>query len=420
MNYTLISLAVLFSAVVLPWVIWRFCGLRWVVPCAVVQISIGILLGPSLLGNFAPHLSDILLPPNIRTQVDGIATLAVLYFALLTGLHIDVENYRGKIGRFALIGIGSVAMPFALGGLAAAWIWQTIPAAMTQHGEAAFLFSIATALSVTALPVLGAILRDLLLLERPLGQWSLGLAAMNDAALWLLVSLLLTTYGSVAMASHYGSAISALCAAVYIGVMYGIVQPLLRRKFAAGEGAAPIDSLLVGVTAFTLISASITELLGFHYLFGAFIAGTVLPRRIRLQVVELIEHVMVLLLTPFFFISIGLKVNLNVDSHQFLTLFWILTGAAVIGKFIGTTLPSRFAGLSWRDSFALGSLMQAKGMMELAILTILLDAGLISQLIFSVLTLMALVTTALSMILTRLAIGRPAITLATARRSLLP
>lgn len=410
MSHSSWFLLILFCTIVLPWALWRFSGIRAIVPCAVVQILVGILLGSSLMKHLIPSdFSGAFIPPFMREQIEGIATLAVLFFAFLTGLHINVRSFQGQLGRFTFVGAGSVAVPFALGVVAAFWVWDMIPsAAGAQAQQLTFVLAVAIALSVTALPVLGAILRDLGLIDHQIGQWSLGLAAINDAALWLLIAMLLAMYAAAPVSGGDNSGLTTIVLAiVYVAFMYGVARPLLKRWLTESVYSLSTDALLVGATAFTLVSAFATEWLGVHFLLGAFVAGTVLPEATQKRVAERLEHVLVLLLSPFFFVATGLKVNLDAQSNEIMTLFLVLTTVTVVGKYLGTTVPAHLIGLQWRESFALGSLMQAKGMMELAVLTILFDAELISGALFSALTLMALVTTALSMSLTRVAIGMP-------------
>jgi Kef-type K+ transport system membrane component KefB len=160
--------------------------------------------------------------------------------------------------------------------------------------------------------------------------------------------------------------------------------------------------LLVAVVAFALVSAAAASLAGLHEVLGAFIAGSVLPASIRERVLARLEHGVALLFAPFFFFAAGLKVQIDGSSVDFAALVGVTTAAAVAGKFVGTLLPARAAGLSWREGGAIASLVQAKGMMELAVLLILLDVGLISGTLYSALTVMALITTALAMPAARL------------------
>lgn len=400
MSNELSSLVNLFGIIVLPYVIWRFAGLKRILPCAVVQILLGIAFGPSVLGKVAPQLHAALLPPVLEIQIGGVATLGVLFFAFTTGLHVDLSHYRGRGRDFVAVSVGSIVAPFALGASAGWWVYASYPGAVGQVDARWFVLSVAIALSVTALPVLSAVLRELGLLPLALGQWSVGLAAVNDAAMWVMVSILLANARPGAV--NLSPALTAVCAGIYLAVMYFLVRPAFvawsRCRPSSGFG----DTTLVGVIALAILSAVSTQLIGLHYLLGAFVAGTVLSAPTRAAVLERIEPAMVFLLTPFFFIATGLKVSVDFSSASFLQICGVTTLAAIFGKLLGTALPARMTGISWRHCLALGSLMQTKGMMELAVLSILSDAGLVTGQIFSALILMALITTALAMPLTRL------------------
>ena len=393
-----------FAAIVLPWVLWRFTPLKLFLPCAVFQICIGILIGPSFLGHFFPDMSSALLTSNIRQQVEGISAIAVLFFALITGLHIDTQQYRGKYFSFCFMGLTSVAVPFILGVLAALWIIDVLPNAMGAKADnVTFMLAVATAASVTALPVLAVILRDLGMIGTKMGQWSLGLAAINDSALWILLAVVLASSASI-----HGEGISPLLILLiilgYVAVMFIIVRPIMAQICRKLMQKNLTEGLVVIVTALAILSSLLTELMGLHYLIGAFLAGIILPIDIKHAVLQKIESAVFLLLIPYFFVATGIKVNFDFTSSEFLMLFLLTTAVTVFGKYIGTSIPAVFFGWNWRQSLGLGALMQTKGMMELAVLTILLQAELISNALFSSMILMTLLCTAISMPLTRIAV----------------
>lgn len=396
----LTSLLIVFSIIVLPYVIWRLAGLKSVLPCAVVQILLGIAFGPSVLGRVAPQLHAAFLPDVIQTQIAGVATLAILFFAFTTGLHVDISYYRGRGRGFIAVSIGSIVAPFVLGASAGWWVYGSYPESVGHVGISWFVLSVAVALSVTALPVLSAVLRELGLLHQALGQWSLGVAAVNDAALWIMVSVLLANArpGTVELSPT----LTIVCGILYLAVMYSLVRPAFKEWSRNRPSADFSDATLIGVVALAIVSAFASQLIGLHYLLGAFIAGTVLPEPVRVAVLARIEPAMVFLLTPFFFIATGLKVSIDLSSATFIQICGMMTLTAILGKLVGTAVPARMIGLPWRQCLALGSLMQTKGMMELAVLSMLSDAGLVTGQIFSALVLMALITTALAMPLTRL------------------
>jgi hypothetical protein len=258
---------------------------------------------------------------------------------------------------------------------------------------------VAVCIAVTALPVLAAILREMGLIGTRLGQTALALAAVNDAALWLVLAVLL------ALAA--GSAAEVLAtlglAALWLGVMVGVVRPLLAR-LAAGEGAE--ERMLVAAVATAIASAASAEAIGIGYIIGAFAAGTLMPLRCRAALLARLEPVAATILLPFFFMATGLKALIEPGEPVFLALLALATLATVAGKVVGTALPARAAGEPWSFALALGALMQAKGLMEVVVLAVLHDAGLIGTTLFSVMVAMAMVCTVIAAPLTRLTLAR--------------
>jgi Kef-type K+ transport system membrane component KefB len=165
------------------------------------------------------------------------------------------------------------------------------------------------------------------------------------------------------------------------------------------------DGALVGAATVAIASAALTEAIGLHYILGAFIAGAIFPKELRAPLLEKIEKVVLVLLMPFFFMLTGLSTRIDFGSSAFTQIFLVASAAAVVGKVAGTAIPARLVGESWRDAFALGTLMQTKGLMEVIVLTILKDAQLINANVFSALIAMAVLSTAFAMPLTRLALA---------------
>jgi Kef-type K+ transport system membrane component KefB len=389
--------------VALPYGIWHFSRLHGIVPCVVVQILAGIALGPSLLGRIAPDAYLLLFDPAKLGAVSGIAAIAVLFFGFITGLHLDLEHFRNRSGGFAAVGAGSVLVPSALGMLAGIWIINRFPGEIGPNATTTdFVIAIGICSGVTALPVLGVILREMRLLDR-VGQWALGLAALNDAALWILLAALLAGTAAASL----GVLQMAAFLPIYLLAMVFVVRPLLGRAISVSNDGLS-DAALVGVLAVAIASSAATEAIGLHYIFGAFVAGAVMPDALRRPILNKLEPVTVMLLLPFFFMLTGLKTTIDTGSPAFMTIFLVATSIAVAGKVAGTALPARLIGWPWREALALGWLMQTKGLMEVIVLTILLDIGIISTNVFSALILMAVISTAIVMPLTRAALRRVA------------
>lgn len=392
--------AILLIAV--PFLLWRLTGVQRVAPMVVIQILFGVALGPSLLGRLAPELWGVLFAPDALVPLSGLSWLAVLLFAFLTGLHLDVTEFRGRGRAFVAVGLSSLAVPTLLGAGLGWWIAGALPG---MAGPAAspglFAAGFGICLGVTALPVLGAILREMGLLEQRIGRLALGYAAVNDALLWLLVTAVL------AWASGHGGGAVGMVAALgagYLALAAFVAKPLLERLFArVAPGDEVGDTAIVLTCAGLLASAAMTEAIGLHYILGAFVAGTLMPKRLARAVLDRLEHFATLVLLPFFFTLTGLRVTLDLSEPAQWTVFALASAVTIAGKLLGTALPARLSGESWSDSWRLGTLMPCKGLMEVIVLTILLDARVLSAGAFSALVLMAVATTALTQPMTLLA-----------------
>jgi len=385
--------------IAVPFVIWSIPFVRHTVPLVVIQILFGIALGPTLLARIAPVFASLVLPASSLERLSGISWLAVMFFTFLTGLHLDVGELAGKGRAFFATGVSSMLTPLVFGAGVGLWAISHLRGLMGPNAtETTFVLAIGLCVSATALPVLGAILRETGLIRWPLGRLAIGYAALNDFMLWILIIALLTMIG--ASSNRVGNFIAMILSTLlYVGFMVFCARPLLTTLFdKASVGINGLgDSRIVLISAVVLASGLATEVLGLHYLIGAFVAGLVMPNSAKQSIMAHFEPVTVFVLLPVYFILTGLKVTLDLRSGDVLCFFVIATLAAVGGKILGTAVPARLAGHDWREAIQLGALMQCKGLVEVVILTVLLDAGLISNSAFSALILMALVTTALTM-----------------------
>ncbi|MBP2310338.1 cation:proton antiporter [Azospirillum melinis] len=397
-----------------PFLLWRLGGGRHIAPMVVVQILFGVALGPSLLGRLAPDLWGVLFAPAALAPLSGLALMAVVFFAFLTGLHLDPAEFRGRGGAFATVALSSMLVPTLLGGALGWWLAGAFPTMTGNHATPGlFAAGFGICVGVTALPVLGAILREMDLLGDRLGRLALGYAAVNDALLWLLITAVLawsTADGGNGGGDAWAVAKVGLLGFAYVGTTVLLVRPLLDRLL---ERVAPDgrmgDTAVVVTCAALLASAAVTELIGLHYILGAFIAGSAMPRRYAAAILDRLEHFATLILLPFFFTLTGLKVNLTLDDPAQWTVFALASLATIAGKMAGTALPARWTGESWPDALRLGTLMPCKGLMEVIVLTVLLEAGVLSGPCFSAMVLMAVAVTALTQPMTRLAgLWRPA------------
>jgi Kef-type K+ transport system membrane component KefB len=407
MTVELIFLLESFVIVSVPFALSRALRLSGIVPLVVIQILLGIALGPSLFGRIAPQAYGMLFNPSTLGPLSGAASIAVLFFGFVTGLHVDTDALRGRGGAFSAIAAASIVVPTGLGVLAGLLIGVRHPAELGARGDLfAFASAIGICLGVTALPVLGAILREMGLLGRRIADIALGVAAINDAALWLLLGGLMTASAGGGTA-RTGVLFPLLVLPIYFLVMAHLVRPLLAQAVAAlmqdgamGEGA------LVVVGSSAIGSAVITQMIGLHYIFGAFLAGAIVPRELRQSILDRLQVMTIGVLMPFFFMLTGLRTRIDPSSAIFVEILLVTTILGIVGKVGGTAIAAALFGESWSFALCLGTLAQTKGLMEVVVLTVLLEHNIISITAFSALTLMAVISTALVMPLARLLLWR--------------
>ncbi len=406
LNFLVLALVV----VVLPVALLRFSGLKGLVPLVVVQIMVGIALGPSVFGRVAPGLFQMFINPASIASISGIASIAVLIFGLITGLHLGPGILRDNGRMFAAVAAARVMIPAAIGCLAGFWILARHPEELPPGiSPAEFAVAIGICIGTSALPVLGAILREMDLLGIRIGHLALGIAGINDVALWILLSGLLTARAGQVAGGHVGLS-TLLLVPFYLVFMIRVVRPLLGRMVVARMRDEMVDERALAVVgAVTIASALATESMGLHYIIGAFVTGAVMPVNLRKPILDRLQVLTVALLMPFFFALTGMRTLIDPGSPAFLEVFFIATAAAVAGVVGATAVAARLFGASWPFALGLGALLQTKGLMEVIVLTILLDAGIISTNVFAALILMAVVSTALAMPLARLMLAREAV-----------
>lgn len=410
MTTDLIFLLQAFVIITVPFALSRVLRLSGMVPLVVIQILLGIALGPSLFGRIAPDAYGMLFNPATLGPLSGAAFIAVLFFGFITGLHIDINTFRGRGMAFATIAAGSVIAPTVLGVAGGLFIGIRHPEALGARGDLPiFAAGIGVCLGVTALPVLGAILSEMGVLSRRIGVIAVGIAAVNDAALWLLLGGLMTAAGG-AGAKQLGILLPLLVLPVYLLIMVQVVRPLLARFVTAlmhdgtvGEAAL----VIIGATA--IGSAIVTQVIGLHYVFGAFVAGAIVPRELRESILDRLQVMTVGVLMPFFFMLTGLRTQIDPSSDVFVEILLVALVLGVVGKVSGTVITGIFVGETWSSALCLGIFVQTKGMMEMVILTVLLENSIISVTAFSALTLMAVISTSLVMPLSRLLLSRETI-----------
>lgn len=370
---------------------------RWGQPRVIGEIVGGIVLGPSLLGAVAPGLEQALFAPPVLSRIDLMGQLGLVLFMFLVGLELNPGLLRGRLALASRITLVGVLLPLLLGlGLALALeAWQPQLLAGDHRLDSALFMG--TAMAITAFPVLARILQSRGLQRLPLGAIALSAAAIDDVLGWSLLA-------AVVALNRSGSALAALplllMVLLWSGLLWLATAPLrrlLQRRQRAGQELGPLLQGLI--LAGALISAAITDLMGVHVIFGAFIWGVAMPRNAQLQEwLELrLEAVVLRLLLPLFFAISGLHTRIgSLNSPQLWLAALLVLLVAVAGKFCGTWLMARRSGVPQREALALGWLMNTRGLTELVVLNVGLDLGVLSDELFTMGVLMALITTAMA------------------------
>ncbi len=365
---------------------------RLSMPAVLGELTAGIVLGPSVLGHFAPAIFSRLFPPipNQFLLLDAIGTLGMVLLLLLTGLETDLRLLR-NLGRAALIASTlGMLFPFATGfGLG-----LFMPDAYLAQPDRRILFSLflATAMAISAMPVIAKILHDLDLIRRNIGVVILSAGVVDDTAGWLVLSVIagLASHGQVRVAQLLFTLTLTLG---FVAVAALLIYPAARRLLGWTRRFRTGDSDLVVLMVITLACGATTEWIGIHAVFGAFIAGTLFKQvpELSRDAVHRLESFVYAILAPVFFASVGLKVNLqSLQSGQILAL---VLSIACLGKLIGCTVGSLWGGLRFWESLSIAVAMNARGAMELVVATIGLSMGILNQQMFSIIVLVAIVTT---------------------------
>ncbi len=387
----------------------RACG--WLLrhlgqPGVVGEMAAGLMLGPIVMGALFPEAHAQLFSKASLAGLSSLSTLGLVLFMFVVGLELRAhDGVREQLRSAGYVGALSVAAPIALGLAIAPALYPTL--APAGVGFWPFALFMAAALSITAFPVMARILKDRGLTRTSFGRLSLSSAAVVDVFAWILLAFVVAMAGAgegyIGLVKTVGGSVALLA------LLFWVVKPgfawLLRKYAPDGEPSTTVlASLMIGL----LVCAMLTEWLHLHAVFGAFLFGACLPRDDRLlrSVAERVEPISIVVLMPLFFALAGLGTTPDALKGGSLGAMLLIVAVATIGKIAGGAVGARMAGYNWRDSLATGSLMNARGLMELIVMKIGLDAGLIGPPLFTMLLVMALVTTAMTGPLVTLCIGR--------------
>jgi Kef-type K+ transport system membrane component KefB len=379
---------ILIVARLIGWLFRRFHQ-----PRVVGEMVAGILLGPTLLGWAAPGVSAALFPPASMGYLNALSQMGLLLFMFLVGLELDLEQLR-KLGRVATTtSLTSIITPFILGFLLAIYLYPRL----SDHGVSftGFALFMSIAMSITAFPVLARILTERDLLRSKVGSVAITCAAANDVMAWVILAGIIVLIRSSSLPLPLWVMLAGL--GVFILLMLIVVRRALQKlvTFYERQGGFTHDILAV-VLLLVMASGWMTEFLGIHALFGAFLAGAIMPRHHELsrELLQRCEALIVTLLLPLYFAFTGLRSSFFLISGARMWVYCaMIIALAIIGKLLGSLIAARINGMSWREATAVGVLMNTRGLVELVILNIGLDLGILSPALFSIMVLMALVTT---------------------------
>jgi Kef-type K+ transport system membrane component KefB len=388
-------LAILLAQIVTIILVARFFG--WIFkkigqPVVIGEIIAGIVLGPSLVGMYFPEFSAALFPKASLGNLQFLSQIGLILFMFVIGMELDLKVLRNKAHDAVVISHASIVFPFALGMGLAYFVYESFAPMGVQFSSFALFLGIS--MSITAFPVLARIVQERNLQKTRLGTIVITCAAADDITAWCLLA------GVIAIVKA-GSFVSALyiigLATLYVLVMIKVVRPFLKRIGDLHTTVENLSKPIVAIFFITLIgSAYATEVIGIHALFGAFMAGAIMPENSKFRniFIEKVEDVALVLLLPLFFVFTGLRTEIGLLNDAYL---WKVTGGiiliAVVGKFLGSAVAAKFVGQSWKDSLTIGALMNTRGLMELVVLNIGFDLGVLTPEIFAMMVIMALVTT---------------------------
>jgi Kef-type K+ transport system membrane component KefB len=359
-------------------------------PAVIGEVVAGIALGPSLLGRVWPEAASVLLPAEISPLLSVLAQIGIILFMFLVGLELNTELLRQGGQNSIAISHASILAPFLLGSIAALWMYTSY----SGPGVSFTVFSlfVGISISVTAFPVLARILTDSRMQRSKIGVLALTCAAVDDVTAWCLLALL----SSVAQAELERAVLPFVLTILFVAAVV-ILRPLLLRLVRFQDSRGTLTQGGVAIVFIALLAcALVTEWIGIHALFGAFLLGAVIPHDslVATEVRGKLEDTVVILLLPVYFAFTGLRTQIGLlqgfEHWMFCGLIIVL---ASLGKFGGSYVAARLTGLDANIAASIGVLMNTRGLMELIVLNLGLDLGILSPTLFAMCVIMALVTT---------------------------
>ncbi|KAI9139264.1 Sodium/hydrogen exchanger family-domain-containing protein, partial [Paraphysoderma sedebokerense] len=362
-------------------------------PRVIAEVIGGILLGPSVFGRI-PGFTDVIFPPESIGYLKLVAEIGLILFLFLVGLELDPSMLVANAKQSAFISIAGMTVPFGLGVAASSALYNYLmPQPSTVPFSSFFLF-LGVAMSITAFPVLARILTEKKILKSRVGMTTISAAAVDDFASWCFLGLVISIINAT---NGINALYTFLLVIAYAAILILGVRKILLFLIRWSSSSESLSEVMVFVTfALIFVSAFVTEVIGVHAIFGAFLVGVIIPHGdgFALKLTEKIEDIVTIVFLPLYFASSGLKTNVGlIDSPLMAGMVFLVIFVACAGKILGCLTASKLSGLNWRESLAVGILMNTKGLVELIVLNLGLDAGVINDKVFVIMVLMALVTT---------------------------
>lgn len=361
-------------------------------PSVVGEMIAGIVLGPSLIGMYFPAFSAVLFPVESLGNLQVLSQIGLILFMFMVGMELDLKLIKKKAHDAVVVSHASIIFPFALGMVLAYFIYESLAPQGVEFSS--FGLFVGISMSITAFPVLARIVQERGIHKTRLGNIVITCAAADDITAWCMLAAVI----AIVKAGSFVSSLYVILLAVgYVLLMIKVVRPFLTRIGNLYTSRGSLSKPIIAIFFVTLLLSSFaTEVIGIHALFGAFMAGAIMPDNVKFRdlFIEKVEDVALVLLLPLFFVFTGLRTQIGLINDPEL---WSITGliilVAVAGKFLGSALAARFVGQNWKDSLAIGALMNTRGLMELVVLNIGYDLGVLTPEIFAMMVIMALVTT---------------------------
>ncbi|MFZ5554246.1 MAG: cation:proton antiporter [Bacteroidota bacterium] len=367
-------------------------------PTVIGEIIAGIFLGPSFIGMHFPEFSEFLFPVNSLGNLQFLSQIGLILFMFVIGMELDLKVLKNRANDAVVISHASIIFPFALGMGLAYFMYGSLDIygnfVPDNINFLSFALFLGIAMSITAFPVLARIVQERGLSKTKIGAIVITCAAADDITAWCILAAVIAIVKAGTVVS---SLTTILMAIAYVVLMWKMVQPFLKKVGDIYSNRESLSKPVVAMFFITLLVSSwVTEIIGIHALFGAFMAGVIMPSNMNFRsiFIEKVEDVSMVLLLPLFFVYTGLKTQVGALNDIYMwEICLLIIAVAVTGKFFGSAFSARFVGQSWRDSMIIGALMNTRGLMELVVLNIGLELGVLTTEVFTMMVIMALITT---------------------------